>query len=152
MSLNENLRFSFKRIQTEAGTIWMIQDRKAPSQQWSISEAYPKQSSTDYALITRIIDREGKRVVISVGGLSQFGTEAAGEFLTDEAALNAFARSAPSGWENRNLQIVLGMKIDGRRIVDPKILATNVWQITYVRGRVRATSTFVSITARCFSF
>jgi len=127
VSLNEGLRFSFKKIQTEAGTIWMIQDSKSPSLQWSISEAYPKQSSTDYALITRIIDREGKRVVISVGGLSQFGTEAAGEFLTDEEALDAFTHSAPGGWQNRNLQIVLGMKIDGRRIVDPKILATNVW-------------------------
>jgi len=59
--------------------------------------------------------------------LSQFGTEAAGEFITDEAALNVFERTAPRGWENRNLQIVLGMRIDGRRIVNTRILATNVW-------------------------
>ncbi len=127
MSLNEGLRFSFKDIQTASQRVWSIQDRTSPGQQWSITQAYPEQNNVDYALITRVIDREGKRVVISVGGLSQFGTEAAGEFITDEAALNDFARTAPRGWENRNLQIVLGMRIDGRKIVNTRILATNVW-------------------------
>jgi hypothetical protein len=127
MSLNEGLRFSFKQIQTGSGPIWTIQDRTTPNQNWSITEPYPEPSSVDYALITRVIDRERRRVVISVGGLSQFGTEAAGEFLVDETALSNFARTAPSGWEQRNLQIVLGMRIDGRKIVNPRILATNVW-------------------------
>jgi len=127
MSLNESLRFSFKQLQTDSGPIWTIQDRTSPNQNWSITNAYPEPSSADYALITRVIDREKGRVVISVGGLSQFGTEAAGEFLVDEAALSAFARTAPSGWQNHNLQIVLGMRIDGRKIVNPTILATNLW-------------------------
>ncbi len=127
MSLNESLRFYFKDSQSASQTVWTIQDRTSPGQQWSITQAYPEQNNADYALITRVIDREGKRVVVSVGGLSQFGTEAAGEFITDEAALNAFARTAPRGWENRNLQIVLGMRIDGRKIVNTRILATNVW-------------------------
>jgi hypothetical protein len=127
ISLNENLRFSFKEIHTVSQSIWMIQDRVSPNQNWSISKAYPESSNVDYALITRVIDRDRKRVVISVGGLGQFGTEAAGEFLTDEAALSSFARTAPHGWENRNLQIVLGMGIDGRKIVNPRILATNAW-------------------------
>jgi len=91
MTLNENLRFSFKETQTASQSIWMIQDRTSPNQNWSITKACLEQSGVDYALITRIIDREGKRVVISVGGLSQFGTEAEGEFITDEAALSAFA-------------------------------------------------------------
>jgi hypothetical protein len=127
MSLNKGLRFSFTQIQTPAKSLWMIQDRTSPNEDWSITKAYPEQNGTDYALITRIIDRDGKRVIVSVGGLSQFGTQAAGEFLADETALSAFERSAPNGWENRNLQIVLGMGMDGRKIVNPRILATNVW-------------------------
>jgi hypothetical protein len=127
MSVNEGLRFSFKQIQTGSGLIWTIQDRTSPNQNWSITKAYPESSSVDYALITRVIDRERERVVISVGGLSQFGTEAAGEFLGDETELSTFARTAPRGWEHRNLQIVLGMRIDGKKIVNPRILATNVW-------------------------
>jgi hypothetical protein len=127
MTLNESLRYSFKQVHTESQSVWMIQDRKSPNQNWSITKAYPEQSEVDYALITRIIDHEGKRVEISVGGLSQFGTQAAGEFLTDEEAMSALARSAPGGWEHRNLQIVLGMRVDGRKIVNPRILAANFW-------------------------
>lgn len=127
MSLNEGLRFSFKQIQTGSGPIWTIQDRTSASQNWSITKAYPEQNEVDYALITRIIDHEGKRVEISVGGLSQFGTQAAGEFLTNEEAMSAFAKGATQGWEQHNIQIVLEMKIDGRRIVSPRIVATNVW-------------------------
>jgi hypothetical protein len=59
--------------------------------------------------------------------LSQFGTQAAGEFLADETQMSAFARSAPKGWENHNIQIVLGTGLDGRKIVNPRILRTNVW-------------------------
>lgn len=127
MSLNEGLRFSMKQMQTESGPIWTIQDRKSSNQQWSITAPYPEPSSVDYALITRVIDHDRRRVVISVGGLSQFGTQAAGEFLTDESALSGFERTAPGGWEHRNLQIVLGMRIDGRKIVSPRVLATNFW-------------------------
>jgi hypothetical protein len=127
MSLNDGLRFSFRQIDAGSGPIWTIQDRTSPNQNWSITKAYPERSSVDYALITRIIDGERSRVVISVGGLSQFGTQAAGEFLTDEAALSTFAASVPKGWEYRNLQIVLGMTVDGRKIVNSRILATNVW-------------------------
>ena len=127
MSLNRGLRFYFKEVHTPSESVWMVQDRTSPHRNWSITKAYPEENGADYALITRIYDREGKRVMISVGGLSQFGTQAAGEFLTNEEALNAFERSAPAGWEHRNLQIVLGMRVDGREIVSPTVLATNFW-------------------------
>lgn len=126
-SLTQNLRFSFKEIHTGDESIWWIQDRTSPNQDWSISKAFPEQMGPEYALITRIIDPESKRVEISVGGLTQFGSEAAGDLLSDESQMNAFARMAPKGWERRNLQIVLGMRIDGRKIVNPRILAINVW-------------------------
>jgi len=68
MSLNENLRFFFKGIQTQSQTVSTIQDRTSPGQKWAITQAYPEQNNADYALITRVIDREGKRVVISLAG------------------------------------------------------------------------------------
>jgi hypothetical protein len=126
MSLNEGLRFSFKWTRTESKSIWMIHDRASPNKDWSITKHYPEQVIADYAIITRIIDGDG-RIEISIGGVSPFGTQAAGEFLTNEEAMRAFAQEAPRGWEHRNLQIVLGMGVDGKKIVNPKILATNVW-------------------------
>lgn len=125
--LNAGLRFSFKEDRSASKFVWMIQDQTSPNETWSLANAYPEPIKTDYALITRIVDRGGKRVVVSAGGLSQFGTEAAGEFLSNENEMRAFAMSAPKGWENRNVQIVLQLEVDGRKIVDPRIVATNIW-------------------------
>jgi hypothetical protein len=105
----------------------MVRDRNQPGRQWSLTQTYPQPLDRDYAMITRILDPERKRVVISVGGLNQFGTEAAGEFLADGAALSSFARIAPKGWEKRNLQIVLEMGVSQNKAIDPKIVAFNVW-------------------------
>jgi hypothetical protein len=127
MSLNQNLRFIFERDATPDGFIWMVRDRNQPGRQWSLTQTYPQPLDRDYAMITRILDPERKRVVISVGGLNQFGTEAAGEFLADGAALSSFARIAPKGWEKRNLQIVLEMGVSQNKAIDPKIVAFNVW-------------------------
>jgi hypothetical protein len=127
MSLNQNLRFAFERVDTPGGFIWMIRDRYQPGRQWSLTHTYPQPIDRDYGLITRVLDPERKRVVISVGGLNMFGTQAAGEFLADGAALDSFARIAPKGWEKRNFQIVLEMGVSQNRAIDPKIVAINVW-------------------------
>jgi hypothetical protein len=127
MSLNRNLRFSFFRDDASTVSTWMIKDRDNPGRNWSITATYPQPVTHEYALITRIVDPDQKRVVISIGGLNQFGTQAAGEFLADEASLNSFAHIAPKGWERRNLQIVLEMEVSGKRAVNPRIAAIEVW-------------------------
>jgi hypothetical protein len=127
MSMNQNLRFIFERDNAPNGFVWMIRDRLQPGRQWSLSQTYPQPIDHDFAMITRILDPERKRVVISVGGLNQFGTQTAGEFLADGAALSSFARMAPKGWEKRNIQIVLEMGVSQNKAIDPKIVAFNVW-------------------------
>jgi hypothetical protein len=127
VNLNQNLRFAFEESDTPNGHIWMIRDRNYRDRKWSMTKTYPQPIDHEYALITRIFDRDRKRVVISLGGLNQFGSQAAAEFLTDETAMAEFARNAPKGWENKNLQIVLEMGISGDRAVNPRIAATNIW-------------------------
>jgi len=126
-SLNRDLRFSLLEVRTPSGSIWMIRDGKNPGRTWSTRAIYPEPISEDFALITRILDPEQKRVEISVGGLNMFGTQAAGEFLTNEASMAAFAHTVPKGWEKRNIQIVLAMDVSERRPVHPRIVATDVW-------------------------
>lgn len=126
INLNENLRFSFKYIDGPSPE-WMIVDHSSDGNKWSTTKTYPAPIQQDYALITRVFDPERSRVMISVGGLNWFGTQAAGEFLTDQTALAEFARTAPAGWEHKNIQIVLQMAVIGRRAVNPRIIATNIW-------------------------
>jgi hypothetical protein len=126
MSLNQNLRFSFEQGGTAEEPVWTIQD-KSSKQVWSLAKTDPQPIDRDFAIITRIIDPARKRVVMSVGGLNQFGTEAAGEFLVDGAALKEFARTAPKGWESKNIQIVLQMEVSNQKPVRPRIVASYVW-------------------------
>lgn len=127
VSLNQDFRFTFEEADSADGHIWMIRDRKNPDRKWSMTKTYPQPIDHDYALITRAFDAAHNRVIISIGGLNQFGSQAAAEFLTDESALGAFARSAPKGWEKQNIQIVLEMEVSDNRPVNPKVAAFNVW-------------------------
>jgi hypothetical protein len=127
MTLNQNLRFSFAVVNTSSQTTWMIRDNKDPKQNWSVSAIYPEPITDDFALITRIFDPNQNCVEVSIGGLNMFGTQAAGEFLTNEASMASFARTAPKGWEKKNIQIVLAMEVSEGRVVKPKIVATEVW-------------------------
>lgn len=127
MTLNQNLRFSFAVVHTSSRTTWMVRDNKDPKQNWSVSAIYPEPIANDFALITRIFDPNQDRVEVSIGGLNMFGTQAAGEFLTNEASMASFARTAPKNWEERNIQIVLAMKVSEGRVVKPRIVATAVW-------------------------
>jgi len=64
---------------------------------------------------------------MAVGGVNEFGTQSAAQFLTDGTALSELAHDAPHGWQDRNLQILLEMDISGTVVVNPKIVAIQVW-------------------------
>lgn len=127
MSLNRNLRFIFEQGGTPEEPVWAIKDHASPDRTWSLAKTDPQPIDRDFAIITRILDPTRKRVVISVGGLNQFGTEAAGEFLVNGAAWKEFARTAPKGWEMKNIQIVLEMEVSNLKPVRPRIIAFHVW-------------------------
>jgi hypothetical protein len=127
MSLNQNLRFTFELGGTPDKPIWMIREQMSPNRKWLLDKTDPQPIDRDYAVITRILDPARKRVVISAGGLNQFGTEAAGEFLVDGAAWKEFARTAPQGWEKKNIQIVLEMGVSNGKPVRPRAIASYLW-------------------------
>ena len=80
-----------------------IRDAKNPaSRNWSWATNQPPEPVTganspklqDFALISRIRDSETGHVVVVIGGLYTYGTEAAGEFLTDPDLMQAIATQA----------------------------------------------------------
>lgn len=60
----------------------------------------------DYALISRVRSPQTGRYLVSIGGLFVYGTQAAGEFLSDPEALKALGKAASLD-PTKNLQIVL---------------------------------------------
>ena len=127
MNLNQNLRFFFDSADGEHGPVWFIRDRQHPDQRWLTETITEHRADRSYALITRIIDPDRKRVQIAIGGINEFGTQAACEFLTDGSALSELANNAPKGWQELNLQILLEIDISGTIVVTPKVVAIHVW-------------------------
>jgi hypothetical protein len=41
--------------------------------------------------------------------------------------LSELANNAPKGWQDRNLQLLLEMDISGTVVVNPKVIAIQVW-------------------------
>lgn len=78
-------------------------------------------------LISRIVHSTSGGLQIVAAGIKQFGTEAAGRVLTDPAHLRALVAKLPSGWETKNLQLVLHVKVIGNAPDQPELIAAHVW-------------------------
>ncbi len=126
LRLTGPLRFSFTNSRPN---IFAIQDRQNPaSGSWKVDTMVPYLSQTDdYAVISRVRDPNTDRVTVAVAGVAFWGTVAAGEFLSDPKYLEDVSKSAPPGWESKNLQIVLGTKVIAGNSGPPRVLATHFW-------------------------
>ena len=122
--LNARFRFSFSPVGVEAG----IEDRMNPNTVWRIgSSPADWKVPIDYAIASRILDPSTGNMVVTAAGLLHYGTEAAGELLTESKYLEQATRLAPRDWQHKNLQIVLRTKVVGTTAGPPEILATHVW-------------------------
>ncbi|HEY4382827.1 MAG TPA: hypothetical protein VGN01_20965 [Acidobacteriaceae bacterium] len=79
----------------------------------------------DFALISRIRNSQTGHVVVVIGGLYTYGTQSAGEFLTDPRMMQAISRAAELDPAHPNLQIVLGTTVTDQTPGPPKVLAVS---------------------------
>ncbi len=127
LRLMSPLRFTLER-NVQTGLQW-IQDRANPSdRKWSvdISRSYLK-INEDYAIISRVWDSTTERVVVVAAGITNYGTIAAGEFLTTPAYLEAISKTAPAHWEHKNMQFVLATEVISGNSGPPRVIASQFW-------------------------
>jgi hypothetical protein len=125
--LENQLRFNFERDPVTRNPY--IRDRLNPSKvNWRGDDKLPYAKFTgDYAIVSRFVDPRTERVVVVVAGIAKDGTLAAGEFVTDARYLEALARRAPSGWEHKNLQVVIATEVINGNVGPPRIIDTYFW-------------------------
>ncbi len=121
------LRFTFHK-DSEHETD-MVLDRLHPENtEWKLTGAWPKWDiPNDYAIVSRILDTTTDRTVLIAAGITQYGTMAAGEFLSSPEYFSDAARQFPRDWPKKNLQIVLRVPVVNGIAGRPRILATHVW-------------------------
>jgi hypothetical protein len=129
LRLMEKMRFTFQR----EGAVCWIADRDRPAfRNWKIDMSQTDSQGRlllkeDYAVISRVSNPRTGRITITVAGLYGYGTLAAGKFLTDSSYLESMSARAPSGWQDRNMQVVVGTEVIQENAGPPRILATAFW-------------------------
>jgi hypothetical protein len=83
--------------------------------------------NVDCAVVARIMNSKSGKPVLIAAGLDHYGTFAVGEFLTRPELLEPALASAPEGWSERNLEIVIQVEVVGDNVGPPKVLAAEVW-------------------------
>ena len=81
----------------------------------------------DYAIISRAFDPQTHAMLVLVSGCTQYGTEAAAELVTREDLLSEALRNAPRDWPQKNLQLVLYMKVIADSPASPRVIAEHYW-------------------------
>jgi hypothetical protein len=123
--LLSNLRYSV-RIDPVTKDEW-IQDSQNPSKRdwmgsWNLLYA---DSSTDFAIITRVFDRDTGNWILAAGGLGMHATQAAGDLLTDTRLSQYLPAALRSS--KQNFQIVLKTTVIDGHTGAPQILAVYTW-------------------------
>jgi hypothetical protein len=79
----------------------------------------------DYALITRVFNPQTGHVLVVVGGLYAYGTQAAGEFITNRSMMESVARLLPLKNPRSTIQIVLKTDVTDDTPGVAKVLAVS---------------------------
>jgi len=125
LRVTQKLRFGFESKNGEA----LLVDRKSGDKTtWSTAWDLPYQKlSKDYAIVARIHDNTTGQPVIIAAGISEEGTEAAGEILYNPVYLNSLLAKAPANWEKMNMEAVIETQVIEGHSGPPNILAVETW-------------------------
>lgn len=100
----------------QTGKVWALKDLRLNGR-----------TPEDFVIVSRLFHPKTGRLVLALAGITQYGTQAAGEFVTSEELLSAATRSAPAGWERKNVQFVLHMAVVEGVPSRPQVVASHYW-------------------------
>lgn len=129
LRLLEKLRFSLALDDTRQ-MIYIRDARNPAARAWNWGTHQPVSNVGaagapvlhDYALISRVRSPQTGHFMVIVGGLFVYGTQAAGEFLSDPDALKVLGKMTPMD-SQKSLQIVLETTVTDATPGPPQIIA-----------------------------
>jgi hypothetical protein len=125
LRVTQKLRFGF----VSKDGVAIIVDRKSPKQtSWATAWDLPYQKlSRDYAIVARIHDNTTGQPVIVAAGISEEGTESAGEILYNPMYLDSLLAKLPANWEKLNMEAVIETQVIEGHPGPPSVLAVETW-------------------------
>jgi hypothetical protein len=125
MELGQNWRFRFGWSADHQPEF--IDTLPGSKREWKIASRDDGSTPEDYSLLCRIRSSPTGMLLIVSAGIKQYGTEAGGRIIADPAALGTILNQLPPGWEDKNLQVLLHMKVIGNTPAQPEVVAWHVW-------------------------
>jgi hypothetical protein len=120
LQTTNNLRFVFDKHPT-------IRDR-SDNRLYTLPNLTPDgRTPEDYAIVSRVFDSQTGELLIGAAGITQYGTHAAGEFLTSPHLMATLAANAPRDWRKKNLQVLLHTRVVDNTAGPPSIVTTYFW-------------------------
>jgi hypothetical protein len=123
MEMTSDLRFVFEE---RDGILW-IHDRTSPDKKWFCRLGLHREVVVDFGVVTRLLDSKTGNSVVSVAGITAPGTDAAAQFVSSPEYLSELARTAPPGWEKKNMQVVVQTSVIDAGASPPHVVAAYFW-------------------------
>ncbi|MGD0628844.1 MAG: hypothetical protein ABR987_05800 [Terracidiphilus sp.] len=123
MQMTSNLHFAF----AEEGDQSIIKEEGPTGRRWRSETDANGNAVEDYAVVTRLLNSKTGQFVVVVAGIKSYGTQAAGEFVSNPEYLEKALRSAAPDWPRKNLQIVIETPVTDFLPGPPQAIAIYVW-------------------------
>jgi hypothetical protein len=81
----------------------------------------------DFAIVARLLNSKTGQFLVIVAGVGMVGTEAAGAFVSRESTLEAGLNAALSGWQKKNVEVVLESDVIDGAAGPPHVVAAAAW-------------------------
>jgi hypothetical protein len=121
--ISNQMRYFIEVSDTRVG----ITDNGKPTP-WTIANLpADRRTSEDYAIVSRVFHPDTHAMLVEIAGITQYGTEAAAELVTNPDLLAEAVHGAPADWQKKNLQLVLHVKVIAGTPSSPKVVGAYYW-------------------------
>ncbi len=125
LRVTQKLRFGFE---SQDGVALLVDRKSNKKTTWATAWDLPYQKlSRDYAIVARIQDNTTGQPVIIAAGISEEGTEAAGEILYNPVYLDSLLAKVPADWQHKNMEAVIETQVIQGHSGPPNVLAVETW-------------------------
>ncbi len=121
MRITSELPITFRN----QGSQYWIEERASPNRIWRSAE--DGGGTMDFAIVARLVNSETCQFLVILGGLGMVGTQATGSFVSSQDDLEAALRTAPAGWQRKNLEMVIESDVIDGSASPPRVLAVKTW-------------------------
>ncbi len=104
-----------------------IEERGRPNRTWVVEKQVDGTTPDDYAVVARLLQSSTGGPLLILAGVGEYGTQAAAEFVADPKRMQDLLRTAPPGWESKNMESVLHIKVVGGSPVQVDVVASSYW-------------------------